>query len=54
MTAYCVRSARAAVCVAAIPIDERGFLIPWFVATIDGKPHLFPCHQSQRHYDRRQ
>ena len=34
MTAYRFRSARA-VCAAALPIDERGFLIPWFVATID-------------------
>jgi hypothetical protein len=23
---------------ARLPVDERGFLVPWFVATIDGKP----------------
>jgi len=22
----------------ALPVDERGFLVPWFVAVIDGKP----------------
>ena len=28
--------------IAALPVDERGYPVPWFVAWIDGKPE-FRC-----------